>query len=134
MATSTMQDRLWSGLTALMFLIFTFGTIVQYNDPDPLLWMTVYTAAAAATLLAFLRRDTWWFPALIAVLTICWAATIAPRVIGHVPFMDMFGAFEMKNAGIEESREMYGLSMIGLWSAALAVVARRRTATPGGAR
>jgi hypothetical protein len=40
----------------------------------------------------------------------------------------MFGAFEMRTVGIEESREMYGLLIIAAWMAVLAVRARRGAA------
>ena len=62
----------------------------------------------------------------IAAITLVWAATIAPRVIGKVPFGAMFAEFEMANAGIEESREMYGLLIITLWMTAVAIAAWRR--------
>jgi hypothetical protein len=47
-------------------------------------------------------------------------------VFGKIPFGDMFGAFEMKNTGIEESREMYGLLLVAIWMGAVAVTAWRR--------
>jgi Na+-translocating ferredoxin:NAD+ oxidoreductase RnfD subunit len=112
-----------------MLLLLTFGAVVQLNDPDPFRWIAVYALAAAACLLSLLRRLHWSFPALLCTSTLAWAATLAPRVVGRVPFGDMFGAFEMKNVGIEESREMYGLLIIGAWMAVLTVRARR-----GGAR
>jgi len=40
----------------------------------------------------------------------------------------MFTEFEMKNAGVEESREMYGLLIVAAWMAAVAVAARLRSA------
>jgi hypothetical protein len=67
-----------------------------------------------------------WLPAVTGLGALGWAATIAPRVLGKVPFGDMFGAFEMKNTGIEESREMYGLLLIAIWMGAVAVTAWRR--------
>jgi hypothetical protein len=38
----------------------------------------------------------------------------------------MFNEFEMRDLGIEESREMYGLLMIAAWMTVLALTARRR--------
>lgn len=107
-----------------MLVMFVFSMIVQYNDPDPWVWMPVYAAAAAACGLELTRTLKWWFPALVAVGSVVWAATIAPHVFGQVPFMDMFSAWEMKNAGIEESREMYGLLIVAVWMVVLAVVNR----------
>jgi hypothetical protein len=72
------------------------------------------------------RRTSPAGPIVIAVVTLAWAATIAPRVIGKVPFGAMFDEFEMRNIAIEESREMYGLVFIAAWMAAVAVAAWRR--------
>jgi hypothetical protein len=109
----------WRVADGLFLLMFAFSVIVQLNDPDPLPWMAIYGAAAVACLLSILGRCPWWFPVLTGVVALAWAATIAPRVIGEVPFLDMFAEFEMKDIGVEESREMYGLLLIGGWMAVL---------------
>ena len=119
------DSRGWRAADAVMLLLFTLGAAVQVNDPDPTRWVVLYGLAAAACLLALLRRTYWAFPALVCAVALVWAATLAPRVVGRVPFGDMFGAFEMRSAGIEESREMYGLLIIAAWMAAVAVRARR---------
>ncbi len=112
-----------------MLLLFTFGAAVQLNDPDPARWIAIYALAAVACLFSLLRRLHWALPALLGVVTLGWAVTLAPHVVGRVPFGEMFGAFEMKNVGIEESREMYGLLIIAAWMAVLMFRAR-----PQGAR
>ncbi len=121
-------SRGWRAADAVMMLLFTFGAAVQVNDPDPLRWIAVYALAAAACLLSLLRCLRWPLPALLCAIALVWAATLAPNVAGRVPFGDMFGAFEMKNVGIEESREMYGLLIIAAWMAVLALRARRGSA------
>lgn len=122
-----MNQQIWRTAKWVMLLAFTFGAIVQYNDPDPLAWTLVYIGAAIATLLSLLHSPRWEVATLIAAGSFLWALSIAPRVIGQVPFMSMFGAFEMANMGIEESREMYGLFMIGGWCAVLAICALRKS-------
>ena len=107
-----------------MLLLFTLGAVVQVNDPDPVRWIAMYALAAAACLLSLLRRVHWTLPALLSAVALAWALTLAPRVVGRVPFREMFGAFEMRSVGIEESREMYGLLIIAAWMAVLAL--RRR--------
>ena len=72
-----------------------------------------------------LRRLRWAFPAILCVVALGWAATISPHVVGLVPFGEMFSAWEMKDVGVEESREMYGLLIIAAWMAVVAVRARR---------
>ena len=120
-----MATRVWRAADAIMMLLFGIGAAVQLNDPDPLRWFAVYALAAVACLLSLLRRLQWAFPALLGAIAVVWAATIVPRVVGRVPFGDMFGAWEMHDIGIEESREMYGLVLIAAWMATLALRARR---------
>ena len=127
----TPGSRGWRAADALMLLLFTLGAVVQVNDPDPARWIAVYALAAVACLLSLLRRLPWAFPGLLCVAALAWAATLAPRVVGRVPFREMFGAFEMRNVGVEESREMYGLLIIAAWMAVLAVRARPRAGRTG---
>ena len=110
----------------VMALLFAFAVVVQINDPDPFAWMAIYGLACVACVLALLRRGHWLVPASAGAAAIIWAVTIAPRVLGRVPFLDMFNEFEMRDTGIEESREMYGLLMIAAWMTVLALTARRR--------
>jgi hypothetical protein len=118
-------------LNALMLLMFVFSVVVQYNDPDPAVWMTIYGSAALACIAVMLKRDIWIFPAAVFVLATVWAATISPHVLGKVPFLEMFSAWEMKDVGVEESREMYGLLIVAIWMAVLMLRARRRRKTAG---
>jgi hypothetical protein len=121
---------LWTIANAIMMLAFLFSVIVQFNDPDPLTWSAIYGAAMLVCAFELRRRVHPLVPAAIALVALIWAATIAPRVLGQVPFSAMFAAFEMKNAGVEESREMYGLVLIALGMIAVASAAwRRRSAT-----
>lgn len=125
--------RFWKAANAAMLLAFGFSVIVQANDPDPALWMLVYGLAAAACALALAGRGHWAFPAAVALAAGAWAAGIAPRVVGRVPFLDMFGAFEMESLEVEEAREMYGLLIVAAWMAVLAWRgARREGAAPEG--
>ncbi|MEX0891338.1 MAG: transmembrane 220 family protein [Gemmatimonadota bacterium] len=126
-----MRSRLFAGLNVLLLLAFVFSVVVQVNDPDPIAWMALYGLAAAACLLAVLGRGHWIFPALLGLAALGWALGIAPRVLGRVPFLDMFGAFEMKSMAIEESREMYGLLIIAVWMAVLAATGVRRSGGTG---
>ena len=113
------SSRAWKVADALFLLMFAFSVVVQVNDPDPLAWMAIYGAAAIACLLSLMGRLPWSFAVITGLIALVWAATIAPRVIGQVPFLDMFAEFEMKDIGVEESREMYGLLIVGGWMAVL---------------
>jgi hypothetical protein len=116
----------WTMANAIMALMFAASVIVQINDPDPIAWMLVYGGAALISGLEVARRARPIPAAAVGLAALMWAATIPQRVVGTVPFADMFGGFEMKNQGIEESREMYGLLLIAIWMAAVAVAAGRK--------
>lgn len=122
-----LRARLWTVADSVMLLLFAFAVVVQYNDPDPIRWAVLYALAAVACGLSLARRLRSWFPAALAGVALVWAGTIAPRVIGDVGFLDMFGAFEMESVAIEESREMYGLVLIAGWMTVLSVRAMHGT-------
>jgi len=113
-----------------MALLFVFAAAVQYNDPDPLRWMAIYLAAAAACVLALLGRLRWFVPAAVGLVALAWAATLAPHVLGHVRMGEMVEAWEMKDVRVEEGREMYGLLIVAAWMAVLTVAGWRRPRTP----
>ena len=116
----------------LMAALFAFGAVVQLNDPDPWAWVAVYLAAAAVCLLAHRRPALVAPPALLGLVCLGWALALAPGVVGRTPFADLFGAWEMANVAVEESREMYGLLLVTGWMLVLAVRALRRRIAPAG--
>lgn len=110
-----------------MVLVFVLSAAVQLNDPDPATWIALYLLAAGVTVLFIVGRIRWWVPLGITIATMGWAASIAPSVVGRVPFGDMFRAWEMRDIGIEESREMYGLLIVAAWMLVLALRAWQRS-------
>jgi transmembrane protein TMEM220 len=113
-----MAHVVWIGANIFMLLLFVLSVAVQYNDPDPVRWMTIYGLAAVVCGLTLAgHAPPWWLTVPVGVVALAWAATIAPRVLGKVPFLEMFSAWEMKNIGIEELREMYGLVIVAGWMA-----------------
>ena len=105
----------------LLALLFLFGALVQYNDPDPLRWMAMYLAASASCFLAGFNNIGWQFPAVVAVVALVWAFIWAPYAFPNVRLGEMFEAWEMKNVRVEEGREMYGLFIIFVVMTILAI-------------
>lgn len=112
-------------LNYVMLAAFVLSVAVQYNDPDPLVWMLVYGAAAAACLLFALRRLPWAVPAAVGLVALVWLAALVPDVLGKVGFGEMFESIQMKDPRVEVGREAGGLFLIVAWMAVLAVAARR---------
>jgi drug/metabolite transporter (DMT)-like permease len=98
-----------------MTIIFLLCAAVQYNDPDPLQWMTIYGVAAGACVLALRGRLSVLAAALIAAVALTWAAALAPGVAGR------------SNVALlaEEGRETLGLLIVGLWMIVLVIAIRK---------
>jgi Transmembrane family 220, helix len=119
-------SRIVQALDFVMALLFAFAASLQFNDPDPIRWIAIYTAACALSLFAFARRRV--SPAVVIAvfaLAIAWAALIAfggpaPSEYGH-----MFDAWEMKSPSVEEAREASGLLIVAAWMMVLFLRARR---------
>lgn len=124
MGETSPRRTAWTVAHVVFASMFAFAVVVQVNDPDPFAWITVYGLAATACMLAAFGRVHPVFPVLIAVAALAWAVLLAPRVMGRVEFLSMFGAFEMESVGVEESREMYGLLLVAAWMTVTAVRAR----------
>lgn len=127
------MKRLWQVANALFLLMFILSVVVQYNDPDPIRWMLIYAAAAIVCLLSLTGRAPRLAALIVGAVALVWALTIVPRVVGRVNPAEMFSAWEMKNLGVEESREMYGLLLIAVWMSVIAIRAARSAQRSQGA-
>ena len=107
-------------LNGLMILVFVASAWVQYNDPDPIPWMLMYTAAAFLCVgwtRGWLSR--WWFvgaavASLLAALVVVSAAPVGVDVWSAV------GDWQMNASGSEIIRETGGLLLVATWMAVLA--------------
>jgi hypothetical protein len=122
---STPGSSAFRAANGVMAALFVFAAAVQYNDPDPLRWMAIYLAAAAACVLVLLHRLPRWFPMFVGLAALAWAATLAPHVLGHVGWGEMVEAWEMKDVRVEEGRETYGLLIVAAWMVVLSAAHRR---------
>jgi len=113
-------------LNYLMLTAFFVSVIVQYNDPDPLLWMAIYGIAVVICLLAALGKLNWSVSAVMAFAALGGALFLAPRVIGKVAFLEIFESMQMKTIAVEYAREMGGLLIIAVWMVVLTIHTRRQ--------
>lgn len=125
-------------LNLVMAAVFLFGAIVQVNDPDPLPWIGIWLAASAVALIAARGTPRLWQPATVALIAFGWALLIELQASGRAPFLDLFAEWEMRDDVVEETRETYGLVLIGAWMLVVAgqvLRSRRRSgsmASPAG--
>ena len=120
-----MKPRIWTAANVVMLAMFAFSVAVQLNDPDPLPWIAIYAAAAVVCGFEIRRTTPVWAPVMVAAIALVWSGWIAARV-HEVPITALFAEWEMKDVGVEEAREMYGLAIVGLWMIAIATAAWAR--------
>jgi hypothetical protein len=120
------MSKLVSVLNVAMFFVFLAFVAVQYNDPDPYLWMPMYGAAALACWLRWRSRPWRLLATLAGLVALVWALTILPDVLGNVSIGDMFSSWHMITILVEEEREMFGLLIVATWMGVLLIASRRR--------
>jgi hypothetical protein len=95
--------KVLGGVFALLFLT---SAVLQYNDPDPILWMFIYGIAACIALGFVMDKIPYQIPAFFGILS----------VVGFfLMFPEKFEGFSigMGDANnIEEARESFGLLII----------------------
>lgn len=109
-----------------MAALFIFAALLQFNDPDPIQWIAIYTAAAALSLaMAMRRRVPRSLTIVVAVVAIVWAAFIAFGGPAASEYGHMFDAWEMKSPSVEEARETSGLVIVAGWMSVLFIRSSR---------
>lgn len=109
-----------------MALLFAFAAALQFNDPDPIQWIAIYTAACVLSLVMFVRRRLMMaVPIAVFAIAIAWAAVIAFGGPAASEYGHMFDAWEMKSPSVEEAREASGLLIVAVWMIVLIIRARR---------
>jgi hypothetical protein len=119
-------------VAAVMSVVFALAAFVQWNDPDPLLWIALYGLAAALSLSAAAGRFWLWPSAAAAALYLAGMLSLLPALADARA--SAFTAWKMRDASDEEAREALGLAICAVWMIVLIVRARaerRRTGPPG---
>jgi hypothetical protein len=109
----------------LFLIIYLLSAAVQYNDPDGLLWATVYLCAAGMCSAKIHNRMQRWLPPALLATSLLWIGTLVPRLVGHTTLADIFASISMQNKAVEEAREIGGLCLIALWASVLSLHGRR---------
>ena len=88
-------------------VLFVLFAILQYNDPDPEVWIPIYALAAIACFMALTRFGNVWFYGLLVV------GFLVAAVLQWPPVFEGFVLNEvgMKTVNIELAREAGGLAL-----------------------
>ena len=91
-------------------IIFLLFASVQFNDPDPVIWIFTYSLTAV---LCFTYLKSTWAIKLKWLYLLVGLAMLVGSVIQFPPHWEGFGT-EMKTANNELARESIGLLLCGL--------------------
>lgn len=95
---------------AVLFLGFA---ALQYNDPDPYLWVPIYMGMVVTCLLAIKNRHYKTLTFILAAVYVLYAAILSPAVLTWWQSSDRGLLFDdlakMQFPYIEETREFLGL-------------------------
>jgi hypothetical protein len=103
---------IFSALLALLFLTFA---AVQYNDPDPLIWIVVYGYTAAIAILAVFNRHPRALILLGMAAVLGGIVYLAPSVYQWLMYnsdVSLIHGMAPDKPFIEESRECFGLLIV----------------------
>lgn len=100
--------KIFQFFLALLFLAFA---VVQYNDPDPLAWMFMYSFVAGVCGFAAFERWNKWVLLLGLAVVMIWAALLAPDFIRWIRLgmPNIAGSMKAETPYIELMREFSGL-------------------------
>jgi hypothetical protein len=99
---------------AALCALFLLSVAVQYNDPDPWLWMPIYGLAAALAGMGAAGRVPLAPNAIALVLYLALFTLWAPTLVGARS--QAFESWHMQAPEDEAPREAGGLALCALWS------------------
>ena len=113
-------------LNWVMGALFLLAVAVQYNDPDPVIWMLIYGAAFAVCVAQAARGSVpRAAPLIVMVIALAWSVEIMLGGPAANAYAHMFDAWEMKTASVEEARESTGLLIVAAWMLVVALAQPR---------
>jgi hypothetical protein len=115
----------------ILFLgAFILAAAVQYNDPDALIWAAVYLAAVLMCIAQVRKRQPVWLPPLLLAISLVWAGTLLPNIVGQVSMVEIIDSISMKTREVEEAREIGGLLLVATWAGVLIITKILETPAP----
>ena len=95
----------------IISVIFLLFALVQYNDPDGLIWIPVYTMVSVIALAAGLNRPIKKIAMVLSIVLIIWIVTYIPDLISWFEkgAPNIAGSMKAESPHIELMREMFGL-------------------------
>ena len=102
--------KIFNIVFAIIFLSFAY---LQFNDPDPMLWILIYGSMVVMCGLAAVNLYPKWVYLILLILFVGFSTIYIPSVLVWLQQDDLTALFDevakMEHLYIEESREFLGL-------------------------
>lgn len=99
-----------------MVILFLIAAALQFNDPDPIVWISVYGAASLITFLFLLQKINWYVIATASVFSLVASIFIGVDAMQEAGLItSSLDSFKMHNMAEEKAREAIGLIIIAIW-------------------
>ncbi len=108
-------------LGGIFTVFFVFAAVVQFNDPDSMLWVLLYFVAALASVLFFLGRLKLWMALVLIPVYVILAINHWPPEFEGVALQD-----GMKTLNIELARESLGMGISALIMILYAIILKSK--------
>lgn len=98
--------------STLLFIMFVYFASLQFNDPDPQIWVTIYGAAALLHILSVFNIYNKYVTLAVMIILGIYDLFYIPGVVEWLQQPDkgdVFGMMRVDRIWIEESREFLGL-------------------------
>lgn len=99
-------------ISTLLFVMFVYFASLQFNDPDPQIWVTIYGVAALLHILSVFNIYNKYATLAVMIILGIYDLFYIPGVIEWLQQPDkgdVFGMMRVDRIWIEESREFLGL-------------------------
>jgi heme/copper-type cytochrome/quinol oxidase subunit 4 len=107
-----MQSSAIRIISAILFLLFFSFAALQYNDPDPVVWIAIYLAIGLPSFLHMINRPSKKVAMVVLIGTCAIALFYLPGFYEWLTRPDkaeIFGEMVYEKPYIEETREFLGL-------------------------
>ena len=95
---------------AILFILFA---VVQYNDPDPWIWIVIYGVVAMVSFFQWMKKISDKVLLLLSVALFVATLSYVPEIVGWAEngFPNIAGEMKTENPHIELVRETLGLTI-----------------------
>ncbi len=98
-----------------MAALFGVCVALQYNDPDPVIWMAIYGAGMLVSLALPSKKPAATLGIVVGLVCAMWAGYLIYKTWGLIGLSDLTSKMSEKGGAVEEGREAGGLAIEAVW-------------------